>query len=148
MSLGAAKPSDFDEHLKVPDVLDRVEAVVSPIARRLNEVMVERLGADWVENFREGLPGPEQTPGNLNIPILLWMRNLVLAYDMVGYAKMRYGLFNEGGHWFPGDKIESLEALRAMDLSGCLAASPFAERIGGCLEEFYELVADGIGDSK
>ncbi|MCH9021493.1 MAG: aldo/keto reductase, partial [Planctomycetes bacterium] len=114
LSLGAAKPGDFDEHLKVLDFLDQAQEVAGPIARRLDEVMADRLGADWVEHFRDGLPGPEETPGNLNIPILLWMRNLVLAYDMVGYAKMRYGLFNEGGHWFPGDKIESLEALRAM----------------------------------
>jgi predicted aldo/keto reductase-like oxidoreductase len=59
-----------------------------------------------------GLPTPEETPGQIDIPTILWLRNLLLAFDMEEYAKARYNLLGNGGHWFPGQRADQLAQLR------------------------------------
>jgi hypothetical protein len=73
-----------------------------------------------------GLPSPEETPGQINIPVILWLHNLLLAFDMEDYARARYNLLGNGGHWFPGQKADRLAQL---DLSECLGRSPHADKI-------------------
>jgi uncharacterized protein len=138
LSLGAAKPSDFDEHLKTLDLLDRAAEILPPIVQRLEQAALERLGEDWLRTWQIGLPQPEQTPGQINIPVILWLRNLALAYDMVDYGKMRYNLLGQADHWFPGQRATQLDQL---DLRPCLANSPHAERIPQLLQEADRLLA-------
>lgn len=142
LSIGAARPGDFDEHLKAVEQLDQAGQLIEPVAKRLEQEMIKQLGENWVNTWREGLPRLAQIPGNINIPVILWLRNLVQAYDMVQYAKMRFNLFGEGGHWFPGARIESLEALRALDFSVALSKSPHAQNIPQYLDESYRLLGD------
>jgi predicted aldo/keto reductase-like oxidoreductase len=132
LSLGAARPSDFDEHLKVLPLLDQAESVLAPILQRLEGAAIASLGEEWVRTWHQGLPKPEDTPGNINIPIILWLHNLVVAYDLVGYAKARYNLLGNGGHWFPGAPAHNLDRY---DLQACLAQSPHRDRIPGLLKE-------------
>jgi predicted aldo/keto reductase-like oxidoreductase len=138
LSLGVAKPQDFDEHLKTLDLLDQAAAVLPPILERLEQAAIARLGEDWFKTWQIGLPTPDQTPGGVNIPVILWLRNLAIAYDMVEYAKMRYNLLGQADHWFPGARAEWVdpEALRA-----CLVNSPHAEKIPSLLVETHQLLA-------
>jgi len=50
----------------------------------------------------------------VNIPVILGLRNLAIAYDMIEYAKMRYNI-GSGGEWFraKADRVNKL------DLSQC-----------------------------
>jgi uncharacterized protein len=137
LSIGAARPTDFDEHLKTLAVIDQTERLLPVIIQRLEEAAIERLGEDWINRWRQGLPTVDETPGRLNIPTILWLRNLAIAYDLVGYAKMRYNLLGAGSHWFPGARAEEIdvEALRPY-----LQNSPFAEQIPAMLKETHELL--------
>jgi len=45
------------------------------------------LGKDWVKTWQVGLPKFDETPGGVNIPVILGLRNLAIAYDMIEYAK-------------------------------------------------------------
>lgn len=137
LSIGAATASDFDEHLKVLPLLDKAEEFLPVIIERLEKEMAAKLGEDWVKSWEVGLPHHEETPGGLNIGAILWLRNLVLAYDMVEYGKMRYGLLGNGGHWFPGKKADKLDEL---DLKACLAKSPHADKIPAFLAETHQLL--------
>ena len=132
LSLGAAKPSDFDEHLKVLPLLDKADEILPPILERLEREAIAVLGKDWFDNWKAGLPSYEQTPGNVNIPVILWLRNLALAYDMTEYGKARYNLLTNAGHWFPGAKADKIERL---NLDSCLAASPYQSEIPSLLAE-------------
>ncbi len=135
LSLGAARPSDFDEHLKALDLLDQADTLLPPILERLYDVAIATLGEDWVETWHRGLPTPEQTPGNINIPVILWLRNLAIAYDMQEYAQMRYNLLGKASHWFPGQQATQVDTL---DLSQCLETSPHAARIPKLLLEAHQ----------
>lgn len=137
LSLGAARSQDFDEHLQVLPLLDRAQEVLPPILERLEAAAIAALGEDWYRTWHIGLPGPEATPGRLNIPVLLLLRNLAIAYDLKDYAKTRYNLFGNGGHWFPGAKAERVKQL---DLRQCLSHSPHAEKIPALLAETHDLL--------
>jgi uncharacterized protein len=132
LSVGAATPSDFDEHLKTLPLLARAAELLPPIIDRLERAAIDKLGREWVQTWRQGLPDPTDTPGNINIPIILWLRNLAIAYDTIEYGQMRYNLLENGGHWFPGAKATNVKDL---DLSACLANSPHADKIPDLLWE-------------
>ncbi|MBF2066552.1 MAG: aldo/keto reductase [Calothrix sp. C42_A2020_038] len=137
LSLGAARPSDFDEHLKVLDLIDKADIILPPILKRLEQEAIAVLGEEWTTTWHLNLPTYDQTPGNINIPVILWLRNLAIAYDMVDYAKMRYNLLGNGGHWFPGANADKVEQL---DLRTCLVKSPHADKIPRVLAETHQML--------
>lgn len=138
LSLGAAVPTDFDEHIKTLDLLDRVAEVLPPIIQRLEQAVIDQLGEKWHRTWRDGLPEPSETPGNINIPTILWLRNLALAYDLTEYGQMRYNLLENGGHWFPGAKASEVDQY---DLTDCLRRSPYRAEIPGYLKEADRMLA-------
>jgi predicted aldo/keto reductase-like oxidoreductase len=75
----------------------------------------------------------------MNMATMLWLRNLVLAYDMLDYGKMRYNLLGNGGHWFPGLNAAHVEEL---SLAAALAASPWKEQIPLWLRETHAMLHD------
>ena len=137
LSLGAARPSDFDEHLKVLPLIAQAESVLPPILEQLEQGAIAVLGEEWYRTWRIGLPTFEETPGKINIPIILWLRNLALAYDMHEYSKARYNLLENGGHWFPGATAKNAAQF---DFKACLQDSPHRDKIPQILEECDRLL--------
>jgi uncharacterized protein len=137
LSIGAANPTDFDEHLNTLDLLDRSAEILPPIIERLERAAIDKLGTEWVNTWRDGLPAHQDTPGNINIATILWLRNLAIAYDMTEYAAMRYNLLENGGHWFPGARANNVSQY---DLSTCLQDSPHRDRIPDLLLETDRLL--------
>ena len=137
LSVGASRPTDFQEHLKTLDYLDQSFQFLEPIIKNLEQELVNTLGKEWVETWQMGLPKHQDTPNNINIHTILWLRNLALAYDLVDYGKMRYNLLGNGGHWFPGKQAKNVSEL---DLSECLKNSPHREIISKLLQETDELL--------
>ena len=138
LSVGVAKPEDFDEHLKTLDLLDRADEVLPPILERLENAAIATLGEAWFKTWHVGLPKLEEIPGGVNIPVILWLRNLAIAYDMVDYAKMRYNLLGQADHWFPGSRAENIDPA---SLTHCLRNSPHGEIIPGLLAETHQMLA-------
>lgn len=137
LSIGASQPQDFDEHLKTLELLQHSSEILPPTLARLEQEAHATLGEDWVKTWHIGLPKVEETPGGVNIPVILWLRNLAIAYDMSDYAKMRYNLLGNGDHWFPGAKADQVKKL---NLRQCLAHSPHADKIPALLEHAHQLL--------
>ena len=138
LSVGAAKPQDFDEHLKTLELVERASEILPPILARLEKEAIATLGEDWVKSWETNLPTFDETPGEVNIRVILWLRNLAIAYDLVEYAKMRYNLLGNASHWFPGNKADRLDELK---LQQCLARNPHADKIPQFLEQAHQMLA-------
>lgn len=137
LSIGAARPSDFAEHLQALALLDQADTLLPAILARLETALAEGVGESFAKQWRQGLPSYWDTPGQVNIPVILWLRNLVLAYDMLDFAQNRYNLLGKGSHWFPGEKAEQIDADQ---LRACLQASPFRDEIPDLLREAHQLL--------
>lgn len=139
LSLGAARPSDFDEHVAALEHYDRMHEVLPPIEARLRAELERVLGRDWCLHWSEGLPEYVDVPGEINLVEILRLWTFAKGLDLVGWGKMRYNLLGNADHWFPG---EHCGKLGHVDLRGTLKGLRFADRIPGILEEAHAMMFD------
>lgn len=139
LSVGAAKPSDFDEHVAALDHYDQAAEITAPIARRLRAAMAEVLGADWCEGWARDLPNYMDVPGEINVQEILRLWTYARGLDLTDWGKMRYNLMGNAGHWFPGTNAAAFDADA---VRSAMRGHPFADRIPGVLSEAHALLVD------
>lgn len=139
LSVGAARPSDLDLHRQAVALLPRAEELVAPILARLEAARRKALGESWLTSWHQGLPDWPDTPGQINLPVLLWLHTLLEAWDLESFCRARYGLLGQGGHWFPGrnadvfdDEVSEAELLAVLD------ESPWATQIPAILRHLRQ----------
>jgi uncharacterized protein len=134
LSVGAARPSDFDEHVAALNRLPEAEALVPLIARRLEARYAEAVGADFARRWREGLPEWWEMPNRINVRRILWLHNLVRAFDLRDFAQERYAAMSPDDHWVPGAKATRF---RDEEIAAALPDSPFRDTIPSLLREAH-----------
>lgn len=129
LSLGASTPDELDEPLKVADQDGQLTLEELAIFQQLETQKIGKLGTDLCSQCYQCLPCPEQ----INIPEVLRLRNLAVAYEMTDFGKYRYRMFENAGHWFPGRK-----ANRCNDCGDCLPRCPEQLDIPTLLKDTHE----------
>ena len=130
ISVGAARPEDLELHLEALRLLPEAASLIAPVDQRLRQAADEALGRDWMATWSVGLPPWHATPGEVNLPVLLWLYNLLEAWDLESYAKARYGLLSSGGHWFAGANADGFDGeVSAEELQSVLQESPWRQYI-------------------
>ncbi len=137
ISIGAARPSDFDAHVEALPYLDNARRLIRPVIRRIERQAERVMGADWMLHWRQNLPPTEQVPGGVPLYEMLRLYLLAKAFDMVPYARERYNLHGNAGDWVPGAQIDKLDWDK---LPAALAGHPLADAIPDVLRETHALL--------
>ena len=145
LSVGASNIEDFALHLHAVSLLDKADKFLPELQHRLAHAAKKELGEEWLLTWKKGLPSWDQTPGKINIPILIWLYNLDKAWGMESYAKARYSLLGNGSHWFPGANLDCLDKHVSEDsLKKALNLSPWGNEI---IQKLRELKLKFQGES-
>ena len=146
LSLGAAKPEEFDAHRRMAEMGEPLSADEQVILARLDAAM-SGVGGTYCSFCHACLPCPE----DVHIPEILRLRNLAVAFDMTSFGKYRYKMFarrdpetggRTGGadHWFPGTQGDF-----CADCNDCLPRCPLDLPIPALLRETHELLGGEAG---
>lgn len=140
LSIGAAKPSDFDEHLKILPLLAQTDIAkrVHAVASRLEEEFLKANGSPMPKRWDQDLPPFERVPGGMNLQEIRRLHALDRAFDMQAYGKLRYNLLGNGGHWFPGVNAAEFDEV-AIEAAGIMAGIP---EIAALLREAHDRFGD------
>jgi len=140
LSVGAARPSDFDEHLAGLAHYEEAAQITAPIEQRLRAELQQQLGDAWCAQWPMGLPNYVDVPGEVNVQEIARLYTYAHGLGLVDWGRMRYNLLGgNGGHWFPGETAAKFD--EAGILRAC-AGSPVAQRIPAMLREAHTLLVD------
>jgi len=135
LSCGAAKPSDFDEHIQALQYYDNSSEVIAPIEKRLRQAMLEAHGNEWCEFWHEGIPEYVDIPNQVNIFEILRLWTYAQSLDIVDWARFRYNLLGNAEHWFPGHMADKFELGSTLPL---LSKNRFASKIPQILQDAHQ----------
>ncbi|XGV97174.1 MAG: aldo/keto reductase [Leptolyngbya sp. BL-A-14] len=136
LSVGAATASELALPLAVADRVEPLAAEEVAVFRRLDAQQTQVLGIDRCRQCYDCLPCPE----GIHIPEVLRLRNLAIAYDMTQFGQYRYRMFENAGHWFPGNKGN-----RCTDCGDCLPRCPETLNIPALLRDTHERLNGKVG---
>jgi uncharacterized protein len=128
LSVGPASPAELGEPLEwvQGEMLPPIE---SEVLARLEREQATVLGGDRCHQCQACLP----CPAGINIPEVLRLRNLAVAYEMQQFGEYRYAMFEQAGHWFPGNKGNL-----CTDCGDCLPRCPSQLAIPALLRDTHD----------
>ncbi|MEH2254341.1 aldo/keto reductase [Nostoc sp.] len=136
LSIGPANPDELMEPLRIADDDGELKSAEISAFQQLESHQKIALQTDKCSQCYACLPCPE----NINIPEVLRLRNLAVAYDMKDYGQYRYGMFENAGHWFPG-----MKGNRCTECSDCLPRCPEKLDIPALLEDTHQKLSGKAG---
>ena len=137
LSIGAARPGDFDAHITALQHYDRAGEVIAPIEMRLRAEIERVHGGEWVGAWDRGLPNYVDVPGEVNVQEIVRLWHFAKALDLTEWARMRYNLMGNAGHWFPGTNAIHFDSAA---VRGALDGYPLADHIPAILIEAHTLM--------
>jgi predicted aldo/keto reductase-like oxidoreductase len=129
LSVGAANPEELIAPLHASDRDYPLTSKELTVIERLINNLNESLGNELCNQCDRCLPCPEQ----INIPEVLRLRNLAVAYEMTEYSQYRYRMFENAGHWFPGNKANCCN-----NCNDCLPRCPQQLDIPNLLKDAHQ----------
>lgn len=145
LSIGAAKPEDFEEHVAALEYFDEIPQTIAPIEKRLRDEMEKVLGEQWCAHWFQNVPDHYDLPEGVNVLEILRLWTYAKSLDLVEWGKMRYNLLGTAGHWFPGQHVGKLKDDDWKELIAKLQNSPVATRLPEVLRDAHEML---LGEEK
>lgn len=138
VTVGAAHPDEFGPHVMAAELAGSLTPAEQEIIERLDEQYL-KLGRTLCTLCHRCLPCPEQ----INIPEVLRLRNLAIAFEMINFGKYRYRMFENADHWFWGRK-----ASYCTRCNDCLPRCPEQLKIPDLLDLAHKMFSTSDGKRK
>ncbi|MEM1158170.1 MAG: aldo/keto reductase [Verrucomicrobiota bacterium] len=135
LSLGVSCPEDFDTHMQAVEMLDQQSNYLMRAEGLLHRRIADTISIEWWQFITQQLPEWWKIPHQINLRVILWLWSLDQAFGMREYAQSRYGLLGNASHWFPGQRVTSLEDI---SWEALLGSSEFTEEIPKRLRQAHE----------
>jgi predicted aldo/keto reductase-like oxidoreductase len=136
LTLGAAKPSDLEWAQRLGNAGGPLTKAEINAIKNVHQQAKQRLGGSHCGQCRDCLPCPNHVP----IPEMLRLRNLALGHNMMSYAKERYAMAGNAGHWFEQNNANNCAAC-----GDCIPRCPLNLEIPNLLAETHRLLASNPG---
>ncbi|BFM38953.1 aldo/keto reductase [Synechocystis sp. LKSZ1] len=129
LSVGPANAQELQEPLEWADQVGPLTPLEQARLQGLEVQARQALDSDYCRQCYACLPCPE----DINIPEILRLRNLALAYDMQAFGQYRYQMLENAGHWFPGRRGH-----HCTDCGDCLPRCPEQLAIPNLLRDAHQ----------
>jgi predicted aldo/keto reductase-like oxidoreductase len=119
ISVGASAPEQFGEHLRVLPLLEQQSTdLLDDIDDRLRQAMAQATGNERPDAHWLRMPPWDNAPGLINLPMVIWLYNLLRGWGMKEYARTRYRMLGRGSSWVPGNHAGSAAKADFSGISG------------------------------
>ncbi|MDH4319075.1 MAG: aldo/keto reductase [Desulfobulbaceae bacterium] len=103
LTVGAAVAEDFGEHVRAVMEFGEQRELIGDIYSKWQGAMREATGFERPDAQWNYFPTWSHTPGYVNVPFILWLYNLARGWDLLDYARSRYGQLGRDVRWVPGN---------------------------------------------
>ncbi|RYX84632.1 aldo/keto reductase [bacterium] len=142
LSIGAARPSDFDEHVNSLEFYYELRGVLGPVEARLESEISRVFGDDWGQYWNKSLPEHHQMPESFNVREAFRLLTYGKSFDLVDWAKGRYNLMKGTDPWIPGAHAGVLDTPEKWAaVTQALSSHPLVAQIPARLHEAHDLLA-------
>ncbi len=146
LSVGAARMTDFDEHVNSLTHYDNIQATIAPVEARIQHEIEQIFGDDWAHGWHDSLPLHHEMPHSFNVAEVLRLLTYGKSLDLFDWAKGRYNMMKAEDDWVPGAHGGALDDdEKWMQVIDAMKHHPLAAQIPGRLREAHELYG---GDEK
>ena len=88
--VGAARPSDLDEHLDALMKYDQRRELSHPVMMKLKKRVTDAMGEDFFDSWAKSLPDAYESPLGISVGYLYWLWWITKYWGMANFAQKRY----------------------------------------------------------
>ncbi|BCM90874.1 hypothetical protein IAD21_02736 [Abditibacteriota bacterium] len=142
LSIGASRPSDFDEHINSLEYYYDLKEKIAPVEARLKHEIEQNFGDNWAQDWNKFLPHHHEMPESFNVREALRLLTYGKSFGLLEWAKGRYNLMTGKDNWIPGAHVGTLDEPEKWEaVTDALKGHPLAAQIPARLREAHELFA-------